>query len=160
MCPKIRATACILYLLVTHCILDPYRICLFLGLSVHLLRLSIRLFIRSSVCPFVCSSVHPFVWPGWRAGVTTFVNRCEVCVQRQKVNLEDCEYVSRLYHRQGEVVLMVGPVSTTISKDRYVLTMMDGFSRFVKVVPLKTKSAKEVSEAVMSGGIKKSRRVD
>ena len=97
-----------------------------------------------------------FVWPGWRAEVSTYIHRCVVCLQRQKVNLKDCVHVPRVSHRQGEVVYMdlVGPISPSISKYRYILTLMDGFSRYVKTVPLRTKTAREVAEAVLSGWIK------
>ena len=99
---------------------------------------------------------NKFIWPGWRAEVGTYIHRCEVCLQRQKVNLKDCVHVPRVSHRQGEVVYMdlVGPISPPISKYRYILTLMDGFSRYVKMVPLRTKTAREVAEAVLSGWIK------
>ena len=49
---------------------------------------------------------------------------------------------------------LVGPISPSISQYRYILTLMDGFSRYVKTVPLRTKTAQEVAEAVLSGWIK------
>ena len=42
---------------------------------------------------------------------------------------------------------LVGPISPSISQYRYILTLMDGFSRYVKTVPLRTKTAQEVAEA-------------
>ena len=55
-------------------------------------------------------------WPGWRAEVSTYIHHCEVCLQRQKVNLKDCEHVPRVSHRQGEVLYMdLGSLSTGTS---------------------------------------------
>ena len=59
-------------------------------------------------------------------------------------------------HKQGEIVYLdlVGPVSEKISIFKYLITMMDGFSRFVMVATLKSKSAKEVSLAVLNTWVK------
>ena len=62
----------------------------------------------------------------------------------------------RVSHEQGEIVYLdlVGPVSEKISSFKYLFMMMDGFSRFVMVAPLKSKSAKEVSSAVLNTWVK------
>ena len=71
--------------------------------------------------------------------------------------LKEWAHTPRVSHEQGEIVYLdlVGPVvSEKISSFKYLLTMMDGFSRFVMVAPLKSKSAKEVSSAVLNTWVK------
>ena len=63
---------------------------------------------------------------------------------------------------------LVGPISPSISKYRYILTLMDGFSRYVKTVPLSTKTAREALDMLQaqagnwssdSGWVKKGLRI-
>ena len=56
--------------------------------------------------------------------------------------------------RTGRNLDLVGPVSEKMSSFKYLLMMMDGFSRFVIEVLLKSKSAKEVSLAVLNTWVK------
>ena len=62
----------------------------------------------------------------------------------------------RVSHAQGEIVYvdLVGPISPKVSLAKYLLTMMEGFSRFVMVAPLQKKSAKEVSSAILNTWVK------
>ena len=58
----------------------------------------------------------------------------------------------RVSHEQGEIVYLdlVGPVSVKISSFKYLFMMMDGFSRFVMVAPLKSQRG-ELSSAQHMG---------
>ena len=100
------------------------------------------------------SITNNFVWEKMREDVKKFVLQCATCLEKQGVNLKEGVHIPRVSHEQGEIVYLdlVGPISEKISSFRYLLTMMDGFSRFVMVAPLKSKSAKEVSSAVLNTG--------
>ena len=91
-----------------------------------------------------------------REDVKKIVLQCATCLEKQGVNLKEGAHVPRVSHEQGEIVYLdlVGPISEKISSFKYLLTMMDGFSRFVMVAPLKSKSAKEVSSAVLNTWVK------
>ena len=49
---------------------------------------------------------------------------------------------------------LVGPFSNKITPFRYILTMMDGFSRYVAVAPLQSKSAAEVGQGFLDHWVK------
>ena len=59
-------------------------------------------------------------------------------------------------HDQGEVVYvdLLGPFSNQVSLARYLLSMMDGFSRYIVVVPVRSKSAFDVSSAILDFWVK------
>ena len=97
-----------------------------------------------------------FNWEKMREDVKKFVLQCATCLEKQGVNLKEGAHMPRVSHEQGEIVYLdlVGPVSEKISSFKYLLKMMDGFSRFVMVAPLKSKSAKEVSSAVFNTWVK------
>ena len=62
----------------------------------------------------------------------------------------------QVLHDQGEVVYvdLLGPFSNQVSHTRYLLSMMDGFSRYVVVVPVRSKSAVDVSNAILDFWVK------
>ena len=109
-----------------------------------------------------------FTWEKIREDVKQFVLQCTMCLEKQGVNLKEGAHMPRVSHEQGEIVYLdlIGPVYEKISSFKYLLTMMDGFSRFVMVAPLRSKSAKEVSSAVLNmwvkgaGGIPKTFHAD
>jgi hypothetical protein len=100
--------------------------------------------------------VDHFTWEKMREDVKKFVLQCAICLEKQGVNLKEGAHMPRVSHEQGEIVYLdlIGPVSEKISSFKYLLTMMDGFSRFVMVAPLRSKSAKEVSSAVLNTWVK------
>jgi hypothetical protein len=100
--------------------------------------------------------VDNFAWKKRREDVKKFILQCATCPEKQGVNLKEGAHMPRVSHEQGEIVYLdlIGPVSEKISSFKYLLTMMDGFSRFVMVAPLRSKSAKEVSSAVLNTWVK------
>ena len=97
-----------------------------------------------------------FAWEKMREDVKKFVLHCATCLEKQGVNLKEGAYMPRVSNEQGEIVYLdlIGPVSEKISSFKYLLTMKDGFSRFVMVAPLRSKSAKEVSSVVLNTWVK------
>ena len=97
-----------------------------------------------------------FSWGKMRADVHRYIEHCPVCVEKQVPNLKEGVHVPRVSHQQNEVLYMdlIGPFPPTVSEYRYILTCMDGFSRYIMVAPLKGKSAKEVTAAMVNTWIK------
>ena len=97
-----------------------------------------------------------FSWGKMKADVHRYIEHCSVCVEKQVPNLKDGVHVPRVSHQQNEVLYMdlIGPFPPTVSEYRYILTCMDGFSRYIMVAPLKGKSAKEVTAAMVNTWIK------
>ena len=63
-------------------------------------------------------------------------HHCAICVEKQRVDLKQGVIAPQVLHDQGEVVYvdLLGPFSNQVSRTRYLLSMMDGFSRYVVVV--------------------------
>ena len=98
-----------------------------------------------------------YCWPRMQQQVAEFLTKeCWICIEKQKTNLKQGIHVPRVAHEQGEIVYvdLVGPFSDKITPFRYLLTVMDGFSRYVAVAPLPSKSAAEVSQALLDCWVK------
>jgi transposase InsO family protein len=98
-----------------------------------------------------------YCWPRIRHHVTQFlVYECVPCIENERANLKEGIHVPRVSHEQGEIVYvdLVGPFSHKITPFRYLLTIMDGFSRFVAVAPLQSKSAAEVGQGFLDQWVK------
>lgn len=98
-----------------------------------------------------------YSWPRMHQQVTQFMTKeCWPCIEKQQANLKEGAHVPRLAHEQGEIVYLdlVGPFSNKITPFRYLLTVMDGFSRYVAVAPLQSKSAAEVSQGLLDYWVK------
>ena len=98
-----------------------------------------------------------YCWPGMKQQVTQFLTReCWPCIENERANLKEGIHVPRVSHEQGEIVYvdLVGPFSDKITPFRYLLTVMDGFSRYVVATPLQSKSAAEVGQGFLDHWVK------
>ena len=77
---------------------------------------------------------YQYTWRNLYSRVAEFVTRhCTICIKKQRVDLKQGVYVPRVLHDQGEVVYvdLLGPFSNQVSHCRYLLSMMDGFCRYI-----------------------------
>ena len=91
-----------------------------------------------------------FYWPGMAQDVEMALSTCVGCLHRQTTNLKKGEHHSKgLPPNKCHLVYVdvVGPVSVK-SRKKYLLTVMDAYSRYADAVPMEGKSAREVSEAL------------
>ena len=98
-----------------------------------------------------------YCWPRMHQQVAQFLTKkCWPCIEKQQADLKQGVHVPRVAHEQGEIVYLdlVGPFSNKITPFRYLLTIMDGFSRYVAVAPLQFKSAAEVSQGLLDCWVK------
>ena len=96
-----------------------------------------------------------FFWPGWRADTAVFVTECPGCLHREKVNLKQVDPHNVRAINVNEVICvdLVGPITISSNKNKYILSIMDQFSRYVAAVPLPDKSAQSVVNALMTNWI-------
>jgi hypothetical protein len=96
-----------------------------------------------------------FYWPGWRKDTSIFVTECAGCLHREEINLKNVEPFENLAKNVNDVLCMdlVGPLTLSPEKNKYILTLMCQFSRFVSAVAIPDKSAKTVSTAIMKNWI-------
>ena len=93
-----------------------------------------------------------FYWPGWRYDTSRFVTECAGCLHREQVNLKQVLPFEDHAQNVNDVLCMdlVGPLTVLSNKNKYILTMMDCFSRFCAVVPIPDKLAKTVTTAILT----------
>ena len=76
--------------------------------------------------------------------VVDYICWCPTCISLQEPNLKDDPYHS-LEHayepRQVVYLDLLGPISGINLGARYVLTALDGYSRFLSIHPIKSKKA-------------------
>jgi hypothetical protein len=96
-----------------------------------------------------------FFWPGWRADTAQFVTECPGCLHREQVNLKQVDPYDGRVINVNEVICvdLVGPITVSSNKNKYILSIMDQFSRYVAAVPLPDKSARSVVNAIMTNWI-------
>ena len=96
-----------------------------------------------------------FYWPSWRNDTSIFVTECAGCLHREQINLKDVVPHEDQAKNVNDVLCidLVGPISLSANKNKYILTMLDQFSRYACAVALPDKSAKTVSTAIMGSWI-------
>ena len=91
---------------------------------------------------------NDFYWPGYRQDCKRYVDSCEICQQYKsgsglQQKWQSFPEVSRPLER---VSVDLTDMHTSTSGHRFVLSIIDHYSRFVSFSELKTKTASEVSQ--------------
>lgn len=92
-----------------------------------------------------------FLWKGMNKQINGYVNGCIVCCKENKSTKEkilipvDAKAPLDTIH-----VDMIGPFERTSNDNRYILTMIDNFTKVACITPLKTKNADDVLLAIKS----------
>lgn len=89
-----------------------------------------------------------FYWPKVKEDVEKHVRKCQRCNERKTpAGLQVPLGQTYEAHRPWEQVSLdiVGPLPTSLSGKRYLLTMVDTFSRYAEAVPLREQTAKETA---------------
>ena len=96
-----------------------------------------------------------FYWPDWRADTAIFVTECPGCLHREEVNLKQVDPHDGRSISVIKVVCidLVGPITMSSNKNKYILSILDQFSRFVAAVPLPDKSARSFVNGIMTNWI-------
>jgi hypothetical protein len=94
-----------------------------------------------------------FSWPGAAEDVKRYCESCDVC-QKNKKNVGGKAPLGRTEVAgqpfQKIAIDIVGPLSQTEKKNRFILTAVDICTRWPEAVPLKSVTAAEVQDALLS----------
>ena len=93
-----------------------------------------------------------FWFPGILTEVSSRIKACHQCLAKiTKVKLKNSVHVPSLnaYPLQTLYCDIVGPLPTTREGYQYILSMQDGWSRYIRLVPLKTKTSSEIAKNLM-----------
>ena len=99
-----------------------------------------------------------FYWPGMHDFLKRKVRTCNDCLAKiQKTNLHDTTHQPRRHGYPGEVLYvdLVGPMPENDRGNKYIVTMMDGFTKYVSAVAIPCKEAGVVANALIEGWITK-----
>ena len=88
-----------------------------------------------------------FYWPGYRQDCISYVKSCPLCLQYKETTglQQKWQGLSEIKKPLERVSVDLTDMHAGIYGYRYVLTVIDHYSRFVNFYKLKTKSAQEVS---------------
>ena len=96
-----------------------------------------------------------YFWPGMRKDVENYVRSCEACQRRARVTVADSVPIVSITRPANsfEVVHidLMGPIDPPSSRGhKYVLGVIDQTTRWVEAVPLRTLTARETCDALLS----------
>ena len=100
-----------------------------------------------------CAKTY-FFWPGMDSYLKAQTRKCNVCLA--KINkAKKTHEATHQPHRHGYpgqtlYVDLVGPLPLSPNKNKYVLTTMDGFSKYTTATPIPSKEATVVANALMN----------
>ncbi|KAJ1159255.1 hypothetical protein NDU88_011923 [Pleurodeles waltl] len=93
-----------------------------------------------------------FYWPNMTVGIEQWIKECDCCQKEQPALRISSELkpikVKEVWELLG--VDLIGPLPTTPTGNKYILTATDYFSKWVEAFPLKTKTAAEVASRLLS----------
>ncbi len=94
-----------------------------------------------------------FFWPKMEVLVTQIIGLCDSCIKSNAKRESNKGKISpRLVNSIFDEICcdLVGPLPVTDDENKYILTIMDRFSRYVVAVPLVTKDAEIVAQAIVT----------
>ena len=98
-----------------------------------------------------------FWWPQWRRQIADFVQQCPVCQstkpppgfpQQQQPSMHPIKPSDKPNFRVHADLF--GPLNSSEQGNKWVLTMTDAFSKFVRLIPLPNKEAETVARAIFT----------
>ena len=91
-------------------------------------------------------------WPNLYSDVKTMVDQCQVCLMTRSTNLHELtHHPLETTHAPREIAYLdiIGPVMGIRSEHKYVLTAIDGYSRYLATRPIPNQRAHTVSNAIL-----------
>ena len=94
-----------------------------------------------------------YFWPGMLKQIRSYVNNCIRCQKNQptlkatSIPLQPLPVITRVWFRVG--MDLTGPLVNSEGY-KYILTMMDHFTKWIETRPLRSKEAKEVAKGIFS----------
>ncbi|MGL5772764.1 MAG: RNase H-like domain-containing protein, partial [Bacteroidales bacterium] len=89
--------------------------------------------------------MQKYKWKGLNNHINKYVNECDVC-QKAGQRMKQKEYWPSKINKENQQwqIDLIGPLPSSESEKRYILTVVDVFSRYMQARALETKSEKEV----------------
>ena len=93
-------------------------------------------------------------WPGMHGDVQAWITNCQACLQKLRTPFKKQELHKELLGRPGVKVYIdtVGPLSSATYKGekvKHILTIQDGYTRYLTAVPIADITAKTITHALL-----------
>ena len=92
-----------------------------------------------------------YFWPEMQRNAAKWARRCHNCQIRKATTKDPGQVMSITVDNPNDLwsVDLVGPLKATHRNARYILTMVDHFSRFADAIPITSKKAREVAQGIL-----------
>ena len=110
--------------------------------------------VHPGVMKTYCKLREDYYWPNMYRDITNYLSQCQICKAYKIANTRPRG--QRLYPRTVSSPLdllsidLIGPLPSAFYGYRYILTMVDVFTKFVWLSPLKRADAKSITTAIES----------
>lgn len=93
---------------------------------------------------------HVYVWPEMKQTIFKITKNCKICLQRKCGNNMNIpkHHIGAGYPLQTISVDIAGPLPLTKKGNMYILGLIDNFSRFPVLTPLKSLNSSEITKAL------------
>lgn len=95
--------------------------------------------------------IRRYYWPGMKADITKWISQCDDCQKKRATIKEKTQYKPIEVSQPFELVGMdlVGKLKCSNNGNIYICVMVDYFTKWLEVYPLKSKKAEEVTACIM-----------
>ena len=93
-----------------------------------------------------------YFWPRMEDDIEIYLSKCETCCYTKLKNpIDRAPLQSTLTGEPFERIALdiTGPFRTTINGNRFILGIIDHFSKYASLIPLKNSEAKSVAKALL-----------
>jgi len=132
---------------------DPYTIKTILN-DYHLLPTSGH----AGITKMTKNIMKKYCWTGLQQDVADYVKHCSMCQRNKhgKTKNQPMEITTTAENGFEKIYIdLVGPLTETVDNFKYILSVQDELTKFIEAIPIKTKEAESVAEALVKGVILK-----
>ncbi|XP_055881504.1 uncharacterized protein LOC129925669 isoform X1 [Biomphalaria glabrata] len=91
-------------------------------------------------------------WPKMKATINKYINSCDICQKRSNKSLVNKAPIQEMDEPtepfQKVSIDLIGPLIQTENNNKYILTVIDMFSRYPEAIPLSNTSAENIINAI------------
>ena len=102
--------------------------------------------------------LESWFWPGCREDIKQYCTQCLTCAATNNPHSKKPVPLRRMLNPPtsfGQRVHMdlIGPLPTSPNGNKYILTMVDAYSKLVELIPIKDKTAESAADGIIKGWV-------
>src|SRR5690606_1733826 len=95
-------------------------------------------------------------WEGMYADIQSYINGCEICLEKRN-NKRPEQSKIQFYKAEkfNEIVSIdfMGPLPQTVRNHKYILTIIDKFTRFARIIPVRSQNFRAAIKSLLNNWI-------